>query len=69
MHIAPLDRQAGLTGIHVRSPHRRARSYIHIGIVEHQHGIFSAQFQHHRQHPFRRHYRNAFARSHTSCED
>ena len=49
MHIAALDRQARLPGIDERSPHRRTRRHVDVGIVEHQHGIFPAQLQHHRK--------------------
>src|ERR1700679_779565 len=46
MHIAALYREARLPGIQERSPHCRAGSYIYIGIIEDDHGIFSAQLQH-----------------------
>ena len=54
MHVAALDRQARLSGIDERSPHRRARSHVHVGIVEHEHGIFPAQLQHHGKQALRR---------------
>ena len=36
MHVAAFDRQARLAGIDERSPNCRARSHVHIGVVQHQ---------------------------------
>ena len=52
MHVAALDRQAGLPGVHERSPDGAARRHIDVGVFEHEHGILAAQFQHHRKQSF-----------------
>ncbi len=49
MHVAAFQRQAGLTSVHESRPKSAAGGNFQIGIVEHDHGIFAAQFQHHRQ--------------------
>ena len=49
MHIAALDRQAGLTAIHHRSPYRATGSNIEVGIFQHDHRVLTAEFQHHGQ--------------------
>ena len=54
MHVAALDRQACLPRVDERSPHRRTRSHVQVGIVQHQHGIFPTQLQHHRKQALRR---------------
>ena len=69
MHVAALDRQASLTGVHERSPDGAARCQIDVGIFEHKHGILAAQFEHHRKQPFSGDLRDSATRGHTSGED
>jgi hypothetical protein len=69
MHVTTLHRQASLASIHKGSPHCRARSHVHIGVIEHQHWIFSTKFQHHGQQPLRRGRRDALTSRHASGKD
>ena len=45
IHIAPLHREACLTCIHKGAPDSAARRDINVRVFEHQHRIFSTQFQ------------------------
>src|ERR1700691_4167925 len=45
MNVATLDGQAGLTGVHEGSPDGAARGNVEIRVLEHQHGVFAAQFE------------------------
>ena len=69
MHVATLDRKASLAGIHERAPDGAAGGDFDIGIVEHQHGIFTAKFQHHRQQTSRCCLRDSFSCGNASGED
>ena len=69
MDVAALDRKASLAGIHERAPDRAAGSNFDIGIVEHQHGIFAAKFQHYRQQTSRGGLGDSFSRGHASGKD
>ena len=69
MHVAALDRKTGLPGIHERTPNRAAGCDVHVRVVEHQHGIFSAQLQHDWQQARSSGLRDALARGHASGED
>src|SRR5438552_5022508 len=54
MHVTSFNRKACLPSIDECSPDRTARCNLHISIIEHDHRIFAAQFQHYRQQPARR---------------
>ncbi len=54
VNIAALDRQTGLPRVDECTPNRRARGHVHVGVVEDQHGILPAKFEHHRQQSLRR---------------
>ncbi len=69
MHVAALHRKTGLSGIHERPPDRAAGCDVHIGVIEHQHGIFPAKFQHYREQASCRGLRNALARGDASGKD
>ncbi len=69
MHVATLDRQAGLAGVHERSPNGAARCDIDVGIFEHEHGILAAEFQHYRKQAFGGGLRDSPARGDASGED
>src|ERR1019366_2378216 len=69
MDVTALDREACLAGVHERAPQRSAGSDLHVGIVEHNHGIFSAQLQHDWQQLSRSGFSDAFARRNTAGED
>ena len=49
MNVAAFDRKAGLPRVHECTPDRASGRDFDIRIVEHQHGIFSAEFQNHGQ--------------------
>ena len=69
MHIAALDRKAGLSGIHKCSPDRATRSDIDVGVFEHKHGILAAEFQHHRKQALSRNLSDSPARTDASRKD
>ena len=69
MNVTALDRKARLAGIHERAPQGAAGSNVHVGIVEHDHGIFAAQLQHDRQQLSRRGFSHAFAGGNAAGED
>ena len=69
MHVAAFDRQAGLAGVHERSPNRAARGDLDVGIFEHQHGVLAAQFEHHRKQAFGGDLRDSAAGGDASRED
>ena len=69
MHVAALDRQAGLAGIHERSPDGAARRNIDVGVFEHKHGILAAQFEHHGKQAFSGDLRDFPPRRDASGED
>lgn len=50
-------------------PDCAARSDINVGVVEHQHRILAAQFEHYRQESIRRNLRDSTARCHASRKD
>src|SRR5208283_2300001 len=52
MHIAALDRQASLARVHKRSPDGAARRNLDVGVFQHQHGIFAAEFEYQRKQAF-----------------
>src|SRR5579884_1979786 len=51
MHVTALYGKARLPGIHKRAPHGGAGSGVKVGVIQHQHGIFAAEFEHHGQQP------------------
>src|SRR5664280_3535464 len=61
MNVTTLDRKARLAGIHERAPQGPAGSNLQVGIVEHDHGIFTAQLQHDGQQLSRSGFSDAFA--------
>ena len=48
MDVAALDRQASLPGVHERAPNSCALGDVDVGVVENEHRIFAAEFQHNR---------------------
>ena len=69
MHIATLDRQTGLPGVDESTPDRASRRDFNVGILEHQHRIFAAQFENNGQQAHRRSLRNLLTRGHASGKD
>ena len=69
MHVAALHRQARLSRVDERSPHRRARSHIHVGILEDEHRILSTQLKHHRKQALRRRSRDPLPGRNAARED
>src|ERR1700722_1127284 len=49
MDVAAFDGEASLAGVDERSPDGGARGNVNIGVIEHEHGIFPAEFEHDRQ--------------------
>src|SRR3954465_12315900 len=46
MNVAALDRQTSLSRVYKRGPNRAAGSDLDVSVIEHDHGIFAAQFKH-----------------------
>ena len=61
MNIAALHREASLPGVDEGAPNRGTGSDLDISILQHQHRILAAEFEHHGQEPCGRALRDALA--------